>query len=63
MWVLIFWMAVPYSAGFTDTQQPALAIHTQEFVTEKACKGAFSAIKKLNDGDLKLRGVCTPKEL
>ncbi|ALX94833.1 hypothetical protein AV650_15300 [Serratia fonticola] len=62
MWVLIFWMSSPFAMTLSDAQQPTIAIHTQGFTTEQACKSAFQAIKKLNDRDFTLRGVCAPKE-
>lgn len=62
MWILIFWMASPFSMTLSDAMQPTLTLHTQEFNSEKACRDAFTVIKKLNDGDYKLRGVCTPKD-
>lgn len=62
MWVLIFWMLSPHSFGLIGESQPTLQVQTQEFNSELACKDAFANIKKLNDGDLKLRGVCVPKD-
>lgn len=62
MWVLIFWMSSPFSITLSDAAQPTLQVETQEFSNELACKDAFASIKKLNDGDLKLRGVCVPKD-
>jgi hypothetical protein len=62
MWVLIFWMLSPHSLSVIGESQPTLQVETQEFNSERACKDAFAAIKKLNDGDLKLRGVCVPKD-
>ncbi|ECD9444665.1 hypothetical protein FNH85_23870 [Salmonella enterica subsp. salamae] len=62
MWILIFWMSSPFSITLSDAAQPTLKVKTQEFNNERACKDAFTAIKKLNDGDLKLRGVCAPKD-
>ncbi|HAV9487515.1 TPA: hypothetical protein JLG49_003332 [Escherichia coli] len=61
MWILIFWMLSPYSAGMVGEEQPALQVESQTFNSEKACRNAFTAIKKLNNGELVLRGVCTPK--
>lgn len=61
MWVLIFWMASPFSASTNHAKQPTLAIHTQAFFTERACKDAFSAITRANVGEMVLRGVCVPK--
>ena len=62
MWVLIFWMSSPYAGMLGDASQPTLQVKAQEFSNERACKDAFAAIKKLNDGNLVLRGICTPKD-
>ncbi|WP_045443250.1 hypothetical protein [Citrobacter sp. S-77] len=62
MWVLIFWMLSPHSLSLIGESQPTLQVQTQEFNSEGACKDAFAAIKKLNDGDFKLRGVRVPKD-
>lgn len=62
MWVLIFWMSSPYAVTLSDASQPTLQVKAEEFNSQKACKDAFAAIKKLNDGELVLRGVCTPKD-
>jgi hypothetical protein len=62
MWVLIFWMSSPFSITLSDAKQPTLQVQSQEFNSERACKDAFASIKKVNDGDLTLRGVCTPKD-
>ncbi|MDF3830266.1 hypothetical protein P3T83_21445 [Pseudocitrobacter sp. 2023EL-00150] len=62
MWILIFWMSSPYSVTLSDAAQPTLQVQTQEFNGEKACKDAFAAVKKLNSGELTLRGVCAPKD-
>jgi len=62
MWVLIFWMLSPYSITLSDASQPTLQVNVQEFNSERACKAAFTAIKRLNDGELKLRGVCAAKD-
>jgi len=61
MWILFVWMVSSYSAGMFDAQQPALTSMSQEFNSESACRSAFAEIKKLNSGELVLRGVCTPK--
>nr|WP_038163727.1 hypothetical protein [Trabulsiella guamensis] len=61
MWILIFWMSQPYSIALSDASQPTLQVETQEFHSEKACLDALAAVKKLNNGNLVLRGVCTPK--
>lgn len=62
MWVLIFWMSSPYAVTLSDARQPTLQVKVQEFSNERACKDAFAAVKKLNDGELVLRGICTPKD-
>ena len=61
MWLLIFlkkqhgvWLNV--SSG--DARQPTLAVHSQAFHTERACRDALHAIKKENVGEFSLRGVC-----
>lgn len=56
MWVLIIWMFGSYSPS---DAKPTITV--QEFTTESACRSAFAKIKELNDGELALRGVCTPK--
>ena len=61
MWILIFWMSSPFAASTNDARQPTLAVHSQEFNTEGACKDAFTAIRRANVGELTLRGVCVPK--
>ncbi|WP_155483998.1 hypothetical protein [Trabulsiella odontotermitis] len=38
-----------------------MVITSVEFTTEIACKQAFQEVKKVNDGSVYLRGVCTPK--
>lgn len=45
-----------YTAG--DARQPTLAVHSQAFHTERACRDALRAIKKENVGEFSLRGVC-----
>lgn len=62
MWVLIFWMLSPHSVTLSGVSQPVLQVKVQEFSNEHACKDAFAAVKKLNNGELVLRGVCTPKD-
>ncbi|HHA0055121.1 TPA: hypothetical protein ACOEVN_003479 [Klebsiella pneumoniae] len=52
MWVLIIWM-------FGGYENPTIT--TQEFQTESACRAAFAEVKKVNNADVSLRGVCTPK--
>lgn len=61
MWLLIFWMSSPYGVTLTDAKQPTLAIHSQEFTSEQACKAAFQSILAVNNKELTLRGVCTPR--
>ncbi|EER5061533.1 hypothetical protein F6X33_005118 [Escherichia coli] len=60
MWILIFWLLSPFNVSSGDARQPTLAVHSQEFRTEKACRDAFSALKKENVGEFALRGVCVP---
>ncbi|HHR4769162.1 TPA: hypothetical protein ACS55J_000718 [Salmonella enterica] len=61
-WVLIIWMYFPYNVLFASSdQQPAMSIQVQEFTSEQACKKAFLSIKEVNNGEINLRGVCTPK--
>lgn len=55
MWVLIIWMFGGYNGS-------SPAIVTQEFNSESACRSAFAEVKKVNDGEAHLRGVCTPKD-
>ena len=47
MWILIFWLSSPLMSP-RRCRQPTLAVHGQEFRTEKACRDAFSALKKEN---------------
>lgn len=61
MWVLIFWMSSPFAVSSNDARQPTLAVHSQEFGNERACKDALMAMKKVNVGELTLRGVCVSK--
>lgn len=61
MWILIFWLSSPFAASSNEARQPALAVHSQESGSEKACKEALTAMKKVNVGELTLRGVCVPK--
>lgn len=35
MWVLIFWMASPFSLTLSDAMQPTLTLQTREFNSEK----------------------------
>ncbi|MCW3308149.1 hypothetical protein [Escherichia coli] len=58
MWILIFWLSSPFNVSSGDARQPTLAVHSQEFRTEKAY--AFTALKKENVGEFALRGVCVP---
>ncbi|EIG8781471.1 TPA: hypothetical protein M2D29_005471, partial [Escherichia coli] len=51
MWILIFWLSSPFNVSSGDARQPTLAVHSQEFRTEKACRDAFSALKKENVGE------------
>ncbi|AIZ84879.1 TPA: hypothetical protein ACWCE6_004745 [Escherichia coli] len=60
MWILIFWLSSPFNVSSGDARQPTLAVHSQEFRTEKACRDAFTALKKENVGEFALRGVCVP---
>ncbi|UIV62578.1 hypothetical protein H6S07_26280 (plasmid) [Escherichia coli] len=46
MWILIFWLSSPFNVSSGDARQPTLAVHSQEFRTEKACRDAFSAEKR-----------------
>lgn len=61
MWILIFWLSSPFAASPNGARQPTLAVHSQEFDSERACKDALTALKKVNVGELTLRGVCVPK--
>ncbi|EEQ6362583.1 hypothetical protein ACTBAJ_004330 [Escherichia coli] len=60
MWILIFWLSSPFNVSSGDARQPTLAVHSQAFRTEKACRDAFTALKKENVGEFALRGVCVP---
>ncbi|WP_423740965.1 hypothetical protein [Escherichia coli] len=59
-WILIFWLSSPFNVSSGDARQPTLAVHSQAFRTEKACRDAFTALKKENVGEFALRGVCVP---
>ncbi|HID9039373.1 TPA: hypothetical protein ACXE6B_004368 [Klebsiella variicola] len=61
MWILFVWLAGTYSVSMSDAVQPTLTSMNQEFNTESACRAAFVKIKEVNNGELMLRGVCTPK--
>ncbi|EHY1952684.1 hypothetical protein K1444_004961, partial [Escherichia coli] len=50
----------PFNVSSGDARQPTLAVHSQAFRTEKACRDAFTALKKENVGEFALRGVCVP---
>lgn len=57
MWILIFWLSTPFAGSSNMAKQPTLAVHSQEFGNERACKNALTAISKVNVGELTLRGV------
>ncbi|EFB1111025.1 hypothetical protein FK765_26540 [Escherichia coli] len=61
MWILIFWLSSPFTGSSNTAKQPTLAVHSQEFNTERACKDALTAMNKVNVGELVLRGVCVFK--
>ncbi|MDG0556563.1 hypothetical protein MXV37_14275 [Klebsiella quasipneumoniae] len=61
MWILFVWIGSTYSLGLSDASQPTLTSMNQEFSSESACRDAFKKIKEINNGELRLRGVCTPK--
>ncbi|EJZ3973309.1 hypothetical protein OIA35_003717 [Escherichia coli] len=52
MWLLIFWLSSPFNVSSGDARQPTLAVHSQAFHTERACRDALRAIKKENVGEL-----------
>ncbi|HEL8025762.1 TPA: hypothetical protein UZ441_004615 [Escherichia coli] len=62
MWILIFWLSTPFSGSSSVARQPTLAVHSQEFGSERACKDALTTMKKVNVGELTLRGVCVSKD-
>ncbi|MBH5326280.1 hypothetical protein I3A70_14185 [Salmonella enterica] len=62
MWILIFWLSTPFSGSSNAARQPTLAVHSQEFGSERACKDALTAMNKVNVGELTLRGVCVSKD-
>lgn len=45
MWLLIFWLSSPFNVSSGDARQPTLAVHSQAFHTERACRDALHAIK------------------
>lgn len=55
MWILIFWLSSPFNVSSGDARQPTLAVHSQAFHTERACRDALRAIKKENVGEFSLR--------
>lgn len=55
MWLLIFWLSSPFNVSSGDARQPTLAVHSQAFHTERACRDALRAIKKENVGEFSLR--------
>ncbi|MGI1249269.1 hypothetical protein ACIAIL_25815 [Raoultella ornithinolytica] len=61
MWVLFVWLGGTYSVSLSDAVQPTLTSMNQEFNSEGACRAAFVKIKEVNNGELMLRGACTPK--
>ncbi|MGG7246780.1 hypothetical protein ACQ7B5_02165 [Escherichia coli] len=62
MWILIFWLSTPFSGSSNVAKQPTLAVHSQEFGSERVCKDALTAMNKVNVGELTLRGVCVSKD-
>ena len=38
MWLLIFWLSSPFNVSSGDARQPTLAVHSQAFHTERACR-------------------------
>nr|WP_269843292.1 hypothetical protein [Escherichia coli] len=62
IWILIFWLSTPYSVSSSVARQPTLAVHSQEFASERACRNALAEMKKVNVGELTLRGICVSKE-
>lgn len=55
MWILIIWAI----GGYNGTSP---AITTQEFNSEASCRSALVVLKEVSNGELRLRGVCTPKD-
>ncbi|EEJ8282790.1 hypothetical protein QFB08_003704 [Salmonella enterica] len=62
MWIVIFWLSTAFSGSSNMARQPTLAVHSQEFGNERACKDALIAMNKVNVGELTLRGVCVSKD-
>ncbi len=62
MWILIFWLSSPFNVSSGDARQPTLAVHSQAFRTEKACRDAFTALKKENVGNLLSVASASPPE-
>ena len=44
MWLLIFWLSSPFNVSSGDARQPTLAVHSQAFHTERACRDALRAM-------------------
>ncbi len=57
MWILIFWLSTPFSGSSRADRS------LSEFGSERACKDTLTAMKKVNVGELTLRGVCVSKLL
>lgn len=53
-WILIIWLGGGYNGD-----SPALS--SVEFNSENSCRSAFVQIKKVNAGEVNLRGICTIK--
>ena len=62
MWILIFWLSSPFNVSSGDARQPTLAVHSQEFRTEKACRDAFTALKKKTWENLLSGASASPAE-
>ncbi len=55
MWILILWA----TGGYNGTSP---AITTQEFNSVASCRAALVELKEVSNGELHLRGICTPKD-
>lgn len=55
-----FLALIPFNVSSGDARQPTLAVHSQAFRTEKACRDAFTALK--NVGNLLSVASASPPE-
>lgn len=49
---------ISFNVSSGDARQPTLAVHSQAFHTERACRDALRAIKKENVGEFSAGRLC-----